>query len=376
MLDKLLADGNYKNYSEVITLAIANLSVLQNRLAAHGELVIGAEPTLRRNVSPAAPSQSGGPEARFSRNRTIGRKGKSNPIHKRFVKRAATVDVPPVPKLFNRIDVPDSLPTVAPLPDLPDSRDKPVPLERWLFGQYNKLLPAKAACRAIANLLLERGEPIPALEAAGTISEQAVLLGDYLWAYDNRHRLKRDAAVSLAFPKSQGDVAKSKMRFANQFVVSGGKGNRLIGLPAELRLLGQVGTDSRIALTEPGWEFAALPNTVLDGYDTDVGTKLTAQETSLLIGHIMRNIQVEDFAYRTILRAILEGATTPGLLDSTLERWLPPVSDSAPSRSFLSSQRSGAVSRMVDLGLVQRIREGLHVSYEVTGAGKGYLGRA
>ena len=43
------------------------------------------------------------------------------------------------------------------------------------------------------------------------------------------------------------------------------------------------------------------------------------------------------------------------------------------SQSFLASQRSGAVSRMSDLGLIERRREGVRVFYAVTDDGRAFL---
>jgi hypothetical protein len=45
------------------------------------------------------------------------------------------------------------------------------------------------------------------------------------------------------------------------------------------------------------------------------------------------------------------------------------------SQSFLASQRSGAVSRMSDLNLVSRVRDGIRVSYVLTDEGTAFLDR-
>jgi hypothetical protein len=45
------------------------------------------------------------------------------------------------------------------------------------------------------------------------------------------------------------------------------------------------------------------------------------------------------------------------------------------SQSFLASQRSGAVSRMSDLGLIERRREGVRVFYAATEDGVVFLER-
>jgi hypothetical protein len=46
------------------------------------------------------------------------------------------------------------------------------------------------------------------------------------------------------------------------------------------------------------------------------------------------------------------------------------------SESFLASQRSGAISRMEDLRLVLRVRDGVRVFYDVTDIGERYMARS
>src|SRR5207249_3298847 len=48
---------------------------------------------------------------------------------------------------------------------------KTVPIEKWILGQYNRLLPAKASCRALANLLREHPDGVPVNRARKTIAK-------------------------------------------------------------------------------------------------------------------------------------------------------------------------------------------------------------
>ncbi len=91
-----------------------------------------------------------------------------------------------------------------------------------------------------------------------------------------------------------------------------------------------------------------------------------------MLHHIANTVPVEDFAYKTILTAIESGSDTPGLLDSALLVAAPPDPARSFSPSFLSSQRSGAVSRMCDLKLIRRNRVGVKVTYVVTDLGRRY----
>ena len=45
------------------------------------------------------------------------------------------------------------------------------------------------------------------------------------------------------------------------------------------------------------------------------------------------------------------------------------------TRAFLTTQRAGVISRMSDLGLVQRLREGIKVKYVLSARGSEFLSR-
>ena len=130
--------------------------------------------------------------------------------------------------------------------------------------------------------------------------------------------------------------------------------------------------DPKLLLTGAGWALASLANPTLDRA-SEAGGKLSEEERAFLIKHIRDNVPVEDFAIRTVLAAIEAGASNPDDLDSALRGYMPERTDEPFSPAFLSTQRAGAISRMTDLGLVPREREGLRVAYVVSAAGKKYL---
>jgi hypothetical protein len=90
------------------------------------------------------------------------------------------------------------------------------------------------------------------------------------------------------------------------------------------------------------------------------------------LDHISGSVPAEDFAYRAILAAVDAGAKTPGELDTALKQYVSADANQTLTESFLATQRSGAVSRMADLGLITRKRGGVKVSYLTTDLGKQY----
>ena len=151
------------------------------------------------------------------------------------------------------------------------------------------------------------------------------------------------------------------------------KFGQVSGLLIDLKLINFVKTkDVRLVLTTVGWQLATLENPVLDGFPPPNADKFSEEEIKLLLAHIRTAVPAEDFAYRAIITGIMKGAVTPDQMDAHLQQYVASERQEALSKSFLASQRSGAVSRMVDLGLLRRCRDGVKVSYEVTEHGAQY----
>jgi DNA-binding transcriptional ArsR family regulator len=162
----------------------------------------------------------------------------------------------------------------------------------------------------------------------------------------------------------------------SQFIGQTNSDGRLTGLLADLRFVQMLEeTEDRIILTEQGWRFAALSNPVLDGSFGDHRDGLSGDEVSYLIHHIVDFVPEERSAYKTLLKHIREGSDTPRKLDLHLKSSLSRQKKGDLSDSFLSSQRSAAISRMVELGLVKREREGVYVRYLSTESGNHLLNR-
>jgi hypothetical protein len=198
-------------------------------------------------------------------------------------------------------------------------------------------------------------------------------LGAYLRKIDLDLGLLREEALATAFPSAATDVNKSRLRFSNQFVGALNKHGQLRGFPIDLKLVNYKNPkDPRLVLTEAGWALASLTNPTLD-CAVETHGKLSEEERIFLTQHIRDNVPVEDFAIRAVLGAIEAGARNPDDLDNALKGYMPERTDEPFSPAFLSTQRAGAISRMTDLALVERQRDGLRVVYAVSGAGKKYL---
>lgn len=369
-MDSLMGKDHYTDYSELIAVAVANLWMLDREVTEKGALVIAERTPLSSRVPLSRPVKTANQVSATS---------SAPPSRERPPAKTVTLlaerTPPSIPDLFLLVGL-DGL-SVATV-DI--ERQEPIAadsftLDRWLFGQYNKLLPAKANCRALARLAAEHPDGEPLEETAPRIAEVAALLGDWLADHDRRHQIGRDDALATAFPRSGPDAEKSRARYANQFVGSVNSQGVLSGLLRDYRLAGLApGNDPRLLPTKQGVNLAQLANPILDGCQREPTQRFSAEETKFLLEHIRSFVPVEAFAFRTLLRAIADAADTPDKLDEALRVFVPIDSNRSLSPSFLTSQRSGALSRMADLDLIARVRKGVKVSYAITEQGQIFIG--
>lgn len=366
LLDHLVESEQYKDYSEAISSALENLVVLQNELSGKGALIIESG-----NESVSLRSQpKGGKVAKQDKAAQRSKRVKKKDIQAETLPQNIPIQIP---EIFLLDDISRPLSSLASPPGDVWATGQKVPLERWVFGQYNRLLPAKASCRALAHLLSGKPNGVSLDKATLKISEEALTLGSFLAHRDKENGTKRDEALSTAFPSPDREVEKSRLRYAHQFVAGVSKQGQVSGLLMDLKLINHTGgKNPRLKLTEAGWGFAELRNPIFDGDAPETAQKFTAEERSFLLNHISSSVPAEDFAYRTILAAVDGGAQTPEKLDSALQSYVSQDARRNLTKSFLASQRSGAVSRMADLELIARERDGVKVSYVVSDLGKQY----
>jgi hypothetical protein len=341
-LENLLKSGLYRDASEAICVSLINYDVIQ-REAQHNARVQISRADLFDDKSPLVHGSNARPPNLQAANAEYVVRGQRIPDIFRLPKNAITADqFPPA------ADGPCKTQLVGP--------------KHWLFGQYNKLLPVKVTLRGVLNLLASHSDGVPVAEATRTISTEAWVLGDYFDNLDEKNGASRENALATAFPTTRGSGSPGQSRFANQFVVSVNAEGIATGLPIALKFAAYVDEKTpRVILSREGANFALLENPLLDQESTGQ-TKFSPAEVSFLVDHILKHVPEERSAFKIILGALSDGATTPKALDSFLSS---NYADSTMTRAFLSLQRSGVISRLIDLQLVRRLREGTRVTYAV-----------
>lgn len=262
--------------------------------------------------------------------------------------------------------------SIVPIPNDLFTPGQRVPVERWIFGQQNRLLPLKVNARLFLTLISQATSDVQLGGAAEAVSELAFAVSAFLAGLDRRFDHGKDDLLSTGFPEPDSDKAAS--RYANHFVAYETSQGALTGMLIQWKLAGVKRAKNKTYLlpTSPCFEFASLKNPLLDFPITERPVeKFTDQEISWALAHIQKNVPVEGFAFMTVLTGIREGSVTPDALDNFIRQAACEKSETSPA--FVSTQRSGAVSRMADLNLVRRIREGTKFSYEITERGLQWL---
>ena len=238
----------------------------------------------------------------------------------------------------------------------------------YLWGQYNRFLPVKVATR-IATNLINRGstDHVSLTELYETCARIGRDLGKDIEKKDHQFKRKRGTILSAGFPIGR-DRNKSTLRFSTQFIGYLTK-DKVEGAAPNLKFLELEKDDKNSTMafvTDFGVRFASLTNPVVDRKDYSIA--LSDEEVTFLLDHIRSEVPREAKLIQLVLASIKEGVATP-------ERLNEKVSEFAPhwNKSEASTMRSGVVSRICELGLLEREKDGVKVTYKLTNLGEEYL---
>jgi Arc/MetJ-type ribon-helix-helix transcriptional regulator len=361
-IEKLIQSGLYPDLSSFCTAAIENLLLLEEHIPeSKGERV----PTKAQKTTPAKPPKD---KATHS-------------VSESAVSPSVVSSEPPAgnlafPSELAAFDQNSRVPFTLPVAvaDLFKVNDR-IPVDRWLFGQYNRVFPAKVTLRALSNIAMNEGKETLVLDGVGArIAEIAAIVGGRLRSLDRRFATHRDDAFATAFPDPSLDGQKGRMRYQNHFVghtVKGEQGGLPVGL--KLAVIHVLKNKPHILPTSAGWSFALLPNPILDNPSAPIEERLTKMEREFLLAHIRDQVPVELFAYRALLSMLSQGIDSPDAMNSALMSLLSEDRKADDSREFVNTQRAGVLGRMTDLGLISHERDGRFVRRQMTEVGRKFL---
>ena len=230
--------------------------------------------------------------------------------------------------------------------------------EDHIWGQVNRLLPFKIACRWLAVFASEGGS-WPDLQAIGSrLADDAARLGTMLADSDTQAQRVRDAQLATSLPRI-GNMA-SQDRFLSQFVARATRSGRLY--PGAICHYALASIDGgKLLLTKPGLEFALLSNPVLDSPIDQAVCALSPEEREFLQWQVIRYVPSEYHDSALVAGAILEGNDTPGALAEAVFGHFPADWTTAAKQTHLS----GIVARLTEIGVVSRTWSGRKVAYGI-----------
>jgi len=239
--------------------------------------------------------------------------------------------------------------------------------DRWIWGQINRILPIKFAARLLAIESSKTGSFPEKKVFNEAVSKEARKFGLYLKKQDSRLKKARDKNLSAGFPVGE-KIESSLSRYWSQFVGYQKKDGALTGALFDLALANLFNDDDgtlRIGLNTEGKKFAQLQNPVLDNHNFT--HSLSETEITFYLEHIKANVPGEVSLFSILLGLLNRGVERREEMNKELSKH---VKGSGWSDGLISTQRSGAFSRMYELGLLSKDRIGLEVRYHITERGK------
>jgi len=241
---------------------------------------------------------------------------------------------------------------------------KPDRVDSVLYGQFNRFFPVKITTRVLANLVNGGNSSVSLATLQERASSVAREFGKILVKKERDLGRTRSDMIATALPTKR-DESKAKARFESQFV--GFLSDRKIeGAPATLRFINIFKGENDhplVGLTQMGLKFASFANPVID--DGDFMSPLSKEERRFLIEHIAAELPQELNLMRYVAKAVSDKADNPGLLQKRLKELKP-----ALNQSELTTMRCGLLSRMAELGLIRRVKNGLSMNYRNTPDGE------
>ena len=239
-----------------------------------------------------------------------------------------------------------------------------------LWGQYYRFLPVKVGVRVLLNLYTEH---LPELrDFTEKVTNVVLPFRHQLAKLDRMDRRSFGELLSATFPTND---EKSIKRFVNQYMLHLRTSDMtLLGMMPELKLINVISDENgivKIGLTNFGNQFALLQNPVIDLTKPE---SLSGDEINFLLNHIADNLPAE-FEHMTIaLKAIENGKNTRDELNAALKGYyLHYHKGSEWSDTVINTMRSGLFSRLNELGLVRREKNGKYIRYHITAVGKKYV---
>ncbi len=214
-----------------------------------------------------------------------------------------------------------------------------------------RLLPLKHTLRLIWTMTGVTKDSVPDGELREKVSSMLELNGTRLSNEDDRDGRGRGERLSTGFSHLD-DTARNR---TVSWIIGSGQGS---SKRSAMEIVGWTTKDaSGHRLTSHGLDLARLPNPVIDQEEGHRGA-FSNLERGLILTSICHRLPLEWKIMRTIIDGMRNGAVGNDRLDSRMMRRFGESTEYGWSNSTLQIRRVAAVTRMCELGLVVRQRNG------------------
>ncbi len=214
-----------------------------------------------------------------------------------------------------------------------------------------RLLPLKHTLRLLWSLSSRTNRSLPDGQFRTAMNKMLRLNGQKLAEEDDNFGRGRGERLAAGFSHLD-DVARN--RSINWIIGSPGGSTKL----SAMEIIGWSTKDSEgFRLTPHGLDLAKLPNPIIDRDLAHEGP-FSPLERTLILGSINHRLPMEWNVMRTLIDGMRGGAVGNERLDARMARKFGPGTTFNWSDSILQLRRVAAVTRMSELGLVIRRRDG------------------
>ncbi len=214
-----------------------------------------------------------------------------------------------------------------------------------------RLLPMKHALRLLWSMSSKTKRSVPDGEFRSALNQMLQLNGTILAMEDDRFGRGRGERLAAGFSHLDDDA---RSRAVNWMIGAPGGSMKL----SAMEIIGWSSKDSEgHRLTPHGVDLARLPNPIIDRDLTHEGP-FSPQERTLILGSIHHRLPMEWKIMRTIIDGMRGGAVGNERLDAIMTRKYGENTTFNWTKSILQLRRVAAVTRMSELGLVIRRRDG------------------
>jgi len=241
----------------------------------------------------------------------------------------------------------------------------------WLWGQTNKILPVKIGLRVL-YAIMDSEQWIDLEEYRNKAADIAAGFRTMIRKDEDKKNKTRDERISAGLPEER--KFKSKTRYKGHFLAyMRRKDGKLEGAMPFLRFV-NLNKDEKgriyIGLTGSGLNFARLENPVIDHNDFE--KSFTEKEIDFYLNHISRNVKGESSAIKWILHKLVSGVVERGKINKELIKEFGYIWGDA-SDAVINTQRAGLMARMFEMGLIEKKKLGINVTYKISSLGEIFL---